>query len=47
MLNTFENKKGITKILVYDSVIDVIQINVIFLHYNQRLEAISDFYRFP
>ena len=30
ILNTFENKKGIIKILVYKSVIDIIQIDVIF-----------------
>ena len=29
ILNTFENKKGIIKILVYKSVIDIIQIDVI------------------
>ena len=31
ILNIFENKKGIIKILVYGSIIDVNQINVIFL----------------
>ena len=30
ILNTVENKKGIIKILVYKSVIDIIQIDVIF-----------------
>ena len=30
ILNTFENKKGIIKILVYKSVIVIIQIDVIF-----------------
>ena len=30
ILNTFENKKGIIKILVYKSVIDIIHIDVIF-----------------
>ena len=29
ILNTFDNKKGIIKILVYSSVVDINQINVI------------------
>ena len=33
MLNTFENKKVVIKILVYSSVIDINHINVIFLQY--------------
>ena len=31
MLNVFENKKGIIKILVYSSVIDINQMEVIFV----------------
>ena len=33
MLNTFENKKVVIKILFYSSVIDINHINVIFLQY--------------
>ena len=43
ILNTFENKKGVIKILVYRSVIDINQIGWIFFcnNYNWRLGAIS------